>query len=103
MTFYCPMTGNIILENGEKFASPALLFHFSHKQNELSFPTIEIQQLFDETLEEVENGNYDSYKIIVVVPSKNEIKLLKDLQYYEKLQQLNFDIFDIEDLNKILL
>ncbi len=50
-----------------------------------------------------ENGNYDSYKIIVVVPSKNEIKLLKDLQYYEKLQQLNFDIFDIEDLNKILL
>ena len=47
------------------------------------------------------NINYNSYKIIVVVPSKNEIKLLKDLQYYEKMQQLNFDICDIEDLNKI--
>ena len=48
-----------------------------------------------------ENGHHNSYKIIIVVPSKNEIKLLKDLQYYEKMQQLNFDVCDIEDLNKI--
>ena len=48
-----------------------------------------------------ENTQQDSYKVVVVVPSKNEIKLLKDLQYYEKAQQLNFDIIDIEDLNKI--
>ena len=49
-----------------------------------------------------ENTQQDSYKIVIVVPSKNEIKLLKDLQYYEKAQQFNFDIIDIEDLNKII-
>ena len=48
-----------------------------------------------------ETAQHDSYKVVIVVPSKNEIKLLKDLQYYEKAQQLNFDIIDIEDLNKI--
>ena len=48
-----------------------------------------------------ETSEYDSYKIVIVVPSKNEIKLLKDLQYYEKAQQLSFEIIDIEDLNKI--
>ena len=47
------------------------------------------------------NNIDSSYKIIILVPSKNEIKLLKDLQYYEKAQQFNFDIIDIEDLNKI--
>ena len=49
-----------------------------------------------------EKNNYSSYKIIILVPSKNEIKLLKDLQYYDKVQQLNFDICDVEDLNKII-
>jgi hypothetical protein len=49
-----------------------------------------------------ENSDYNSHKIIVIVPTKNEIKLLKDLQYYEKMRQLNFDICDIEDLNKII-
>lgn len=49
-----------------------------------------------------EKNNYSSYKIIILVPSKNEIKLLKDLQYYEMVQQLNFDIFDVEELNKII-
>ena len=49
-----------------------------------------------------EKNNYNSHKIIIIVPSKNEIKLLKDLQYYEKMQQLNFDIYDVEDLNKII-
>ncbi len=48
-----------------------------------------------------ENGHHISFKVIIVVPSKNEIKLLKDLHYYEKAQQLNFEILDIEDLNKI--
>ena len=48
-----------------------------------------------------ETAQHDSYKVVIVVPSKNEIKLLKDLQYYEKAQQLNFEIIDIEDLNKI--
>jgi len=48
-----------------------------------------------------ETSQHDSYKVVIVVPSKNEIKLLKDLQYYEKAQQLNFDIIDIEDLIKI--
>lgn len=49
-----------------------------------------------------ESAHQDSYKVVVVVPSKNEIRLLKDLQYYEKAQQLNFDIIDIEDINKII-
>ena len=49
-----------------------------------------------------EKNNHNSHKIIIIVPSKNEIKLLKDLQYYEKMQQLNFDIYDVEDLNKII-
>ena len=49
-----------------------------------------------------ERNNYSSHKIVIIVPSKNEIKLLKDLQYYEKMQQLNFDIYDVEDLNKII-
>ena len=49
-----------------------------------------------------EKNNYSSYKIIILVPSKNEIKLLKDLQYYDKVQQLNFDICDVEELNKII-
>jgi len=49
-----------------------------------------------------EKNNYNSHKIIIIVPSKNEIKLLKDLQYYDKVQQLNFDICDVEDLNKTL-
>ena len=49
-----------------------------------------------------ENSDYNSNKVIVIVPSKNEIKLLKDLQYYEKIRQLNFEICDIEDLNKII-
>lgn len=87
MTFYCPMTGNIILENGEKFASPALLFHFSHKQNELSFPTLEIQQLFDETLEEVENGNYDSY--IYNNTCIHTIHKAFEILIYEKLKHKN--------------
>ena len=49
-----------------------------------------------------EKNNHNSHKIIIIVPSKNEIKLLKDLQYYEKMQQLNFDVYDVEDLNKII-
>jgi len=49
-----------------------------------------------------EKNNYNYHKIIIIVPSKNEIKLLKDLQYYEKMQQLNFDVYDVEDLNKII-
>ena len=46
--------------------------------------------------------NYSIAKINLIVPSKSEIKLLKDLQYYDKARQLNLDIIDIDDLSKIL-
>jgi hypothetical protein len=46
--------------------------------------------------------NFKNHKIKIIVPSKSEINLLKDLQFYNKAQELSIDILDIEELNKIL-
>lgn len=41
--------------------------------------------------------------ISVVLPSKNEIQILKEIHYYEKANKLNFEVFDSDGINNIVL
>ncbi|NBX52327.1 MAG: hypothetical protein EBT63_01575 [Proteobacteria bacterium] len=46
--------------------------------------------------------NYKSHKISIIVPSRSEIRLLKELQFFDKAQQLGIDVKNIDEIEKTL-
>jgi len=48
------------------------------------------------------NLNYKSHQILIIIPSSSEIKLLKELQFYELARQSNIEVFDISTFSKLI-
>jgi hypothetical protein len=45
--------------------------------------------------------NYNSHKIYIVLSSRSELRILKELKLFEKVQELKIEIINIEELEEI--
>lgn len=48
-------------------------------------------------------SKFDKSYITIIVPSKNELQVMKQIRYYEKAHQVGFEVLDFDGINNLVL
>ena len=93
-TFFCPVTGEQLLSPEDYHCSAATLFHFIDMEGgHLVDPTPEIEILYHDALEDINNGLYDAYDFRFNY--SDEAKAFEILVYEKLKQENNYVLFEI--------
>lgn len=92
--FFCPITGEQLLSPEDYYCSAATLFHFIDMEGgHLVDPTPEIEILYHDALEGINNGLYDAYDFRFNY--SDEAKAFEILAYEKLKQENNYVLFEI--------
>jgi hypothetical protein len=92
--FFCPVTGEQLLSSDDYHCSAATLFHFIDMEGgHLVDPKPEIELLYNEALEDINNGVYDAYDFRY--DYSDEAKAFEILVYEKLKQENNYVLFEI--------